>query len=120
MPVRPTSACSLRPHTEFAASRAPATALRLNGAGSKRMGREIMSRHMPRHAHRRATRALLQGSVLAIGLVAGASASAHGDLNGGDRNGPVVGTVEGPVRGFRKEGVETYLGIPFAAPPVGN
>src|SRR5262245_63794697 len=33
---------------------------------------------------------------------------------------PTVNTSDGPVRGFVKSGVDTFLGVPFAAPPVGN
>ena len=33
--------------------------------------------------------------------------------------GPTVSTTDGPVQGFVKNGVNTYLGIPYAAPPVG-
>src|SRR5882762_4236946 len=32
----------------------------------------------------------------------------------------VFPTSEGPVRGFVKDGVWRFLGIPFAAPPVGE
>lgn len=32
---------------------------------------------------------------------------------------PVVRTTAGAVRGYRDEGVETFLGVPYAAPPVG-
>ena len=31
-----------------------------------------------------------------------------------------VETKEGPVKGFLKNGVAEFLGIPYAAPPVGN
>jgi para-nitrobenzyl esterase len=34
--------------------------------------------------------------------------------------GPVVNTTDGPVKGFVKDGVKTFLGIPYAAPPVGD
>jgi para-nitrobenzyl esterase len=33
--------------------------------------------------------------------------------------GPLVRTAEGPVQGFVKDGISEFLGIPFAAPPVG-
>ena len=34
--------------------------------------------------------------------------------------GPVVVTKDGPVRGLSAHGVNAYLGIPYAAPPVGD
>lgn len=37
-----------------------------------------------------------------------------------DDNPPTVSTVEGPVRGYTKNGVNIFLGIPYAAPPMGN
>jgi len=39
--------------------------------------------------------------------------------HGSDENGPVVQTGEGSVRGFLSNGVYQFLGIPYAAPPVG-
>jgi para-nitrobenzyl esterase len=34
--------------------------------------------------------------------------------------GPTVNTTDGPVRGIVKNGVNQFLGIPYAAPPVGD
>jgi para-nitrobenzyl esterase len=34
-------------------------------------------------------------------------------------NAPLARTAEGPVQGFVQNGVKTYLGIPYAAPPTG-
>ena len=56
-------------------------------------------------------------AVLAAGLlgVAGQAPAQRGSAEGG----PVVQTSEGPVRGFVKNGVYEFLGVPYAAAPVG-
>ena len=36
-----------------------------------------------------------------------------------EHRGPTVRTVEGQVQGFVRNGVSTFLGIPYAAPPIG-
>jgi para-nitrobenzyl esterase len=50
------------------------------------------------------------------GLATGPAAA----QDGRDNSGPVVTTAEGQVRGFVKNGVNIFLGIRYAAPPVGN
>jgi len=58
---------------------------------------------------------LLLGSLLAAGVLSAPVTAADRD-----EGGPVVRTAEGPVRGFVKNGVGIFLGIPYATPPVGN
>ena len=55
---------------------------------------------------------LLLCSLLATGIACGPAAVQD--------NGPVVETDKGTVRGFEQNGVHTFLGIPYAAPPVGD
>jgi len=55
--------------------------------------------------------ALLLGSLLTVS-VSPISATAQDE-----EDGPVVQTAEGPVRGFIKDGVYEFLGIPYGAPP---
>lgn len=40
-------------------------------------------------------------------------------VTGFGAQGAIVPTADGPVEGLRKNGVEQFLGVPFAAPPVG-
>lgn len=57
--------------------------------------------------------------LLATGIIT-ASALAQAAAPKSSNGAPVVHTDKGSVRGFRKNGVNTYLGIPYAAPPVGE
>jgi para-nitrobenzyl esterase len=64
-------------------------------------------------------RKLVAGSLLAASLFAGMVLADEADESSGRNDGPLVQTVEGPVRGIVKDGVYEFLGIPYAAPPVG-
>ena len=55
---------------------------------------------------------LLLGSLLTV------SVSPISAIAQDEEDGPVVQTAEGPVRGFIKDGVYEFLGIPYAAPPI--
>src|SRR5262245_34810511 len=66
---------------------------------------------------RRAARALFAiGPVAALLLsgIAPAAASGHGDGS------PLTRTETGLIRGVRADGVDSYLGVPYARPPVGD
>jgi para-nitrobenzyl esterase len=89
---------------------------------SKRPGRDTMKKHedkvfVSRAPRKVTTRALLLGSLLAAGVLS-TSAMAW-DQDEEREDGPVVKTAEGAVRGFARNGVNEFLGIPYAAPPVG-
>lgn len=55
-------------------------------------------------------RSWLTTAVMALALVYGAQASTP----------PIVQTREGAIEGVVREGVDAFMGIPFAAPPVGK
>ena len=47
------------------------------------------------------------------------TASTLGGQAAASASGPVAGTTDGPVRGLANGAVDEFLGIPYAAPPVG-
>ena len=57
--------------------------------------------------------------LLGSGLVAGVLSSSVPAWEGDD-DGSVIWTDDGPVRGFERNGMHEFLGIPYAAPPVGD
>jgi para-nitrobenzyl esterase len=64
-------------------------------------------------ALKRKARALGTALLLASGALASLSAQAQNPE-------PIVMTSNGPVRGFVNNGVYEFLGIPYAAPPIGR
>lgn len=71
----------------------------------------------------RRTFAILSGSVrcslMTLALVQPALAQTTA-THGPDSSEPIVATADGAVRGHAKNGVNVFLGIPYAAPPVGE
>ena len=61
---------------------------------------------------------ILAAILLALGLLVPAALAAPG-APGGSGHGLVVPTNRGLVRGKSAEGIDQWLGIPYAAPPVG-
>ena len=72
-------------------------------------------------AGRRARTRLAVAGVTLGALVATAPAVSASILGGqAAASGPVTGTANGPVRGVANGAVNEFLGIPYAAPPVGE
>lgn len=72
---------------------------------------------------RRATRttlSILLGACLVLGSVVAGRSPALAAPKGGDGTQARASTHDGVVEGFVQNGVSTYLGIPYAAPPVGD
>ena len=81
---------------------------------------------MKLHRHRRCVsrpsaltfaRQFALGSWLAATVIA---SPAGAEEENSRTNGPVVWSAEGPVQGFVRNGVGSFLGTPYAAPPVGE
>ena len=58
-------------------------------------------------------------AVSAVTLAGQAPAGPGGPVAGTGPGGPVAGTANGAVRGLANGAVEEFLGLPYAAPPVG-
>ena len=64
---------------------------------------------------------MLARALLVLLLVTAASAGCRGDgPEAADAQGRVVETGSGPLRGLAHDGVESWRGVPYAAPPVGD
>jgi len=59
---------------------------------------------------------LVIGTALALAMAPGVATA---DDNRGGTSAPIVNTDKGPVQGLVKNGVAEFLGVPYAAPPVG-
>ena len=78
---------------------------------------------MPDFGRRALRRTALAGTALLLvfGVLDSAGASSQASLGAGpDRVAPLlVRTADGALRGFYRDGAREFLGVPFAAPPVG-
>jgi para-nitrobenzyl esterase len=78
----------------------------------------FMNRTLVGHRpHYRRAGTLSLGALLLAGSLAVAMAE---EPSSTFSSGPEVQTAEGPVRGITKDGVYEFLGVPYAAPPVGS
>jgi len=65
--------------------------------------------------------AAITGVLTALAMLAGTQqASAHKGWEHGERSGTVVQTGDGPLRGFSRTRYDAWVGIPYAASPVGD
>jgi len=64
-------------------------------------------------------RTRLAAAAVTIGALLAAAPAVSASTLGRPAGGPVVGTTNGPLRGLANGTVDEYLGIPYAAPPVG-
>jgi para-nitrobenzyl esterase len=63
--------------------------------------------------------ACLLGAILSAVALAGSAGAAPGDGASPIRP-PALSTPSGELQGIERQGVVAYLGVPYAAPPVGN
>ena len=74
---------------------------------------------MPMTRTRMRARTWLAVAGVIVGSLVASAPAMGASLFGGQASGPVVGTSDGAVRGLANGGVDEFLGIPYAAPPVG-
>ncbi|MGH3121462.1 MAG: carboxylesterase/lipase family protein [Streptosporangiaceae bacterium] len=69
------------------------------------------------------TSATLTSATLGSATLASADASAHAaqvaERTAGPGAGPIVATEDGKLQGHHAEGIDQFLGVPYAAPPTG-
>jgi para-nitrobenzyl esterase len=61
----------------------------------------------------------LRMAAVLFGLLSAATGTAPAAI-AADHASPIVRTTEGPVQGFVRNGVDQFLGVPYAAPPIGD
>lgn len=97
-------------------------AFMVSGAALKSQAEESMNKHraMTKQAYGKFLGILLCG-IISSGL-APLTSKADGVVKDNNSAGsaPVVSTVDGRLRGLVRNGIDIFLGIPYAAPPVGN
>ncbi|SFV38125.1 carboxylesterase/lipase family protein [Hyphomicrobium facile] len=59
-------------------------------------------------------------SLAAAGIACTPALAHNDDSDGNKKGGPTVSISDGKVQGYTKNGVNVFLGIPYAAPPVGK